>query len=64
MKWHLVAAELGDADHQKGLGDMYYNGQGVRQDYTEAAKWYRMTAEQGYAEAQYNLGFRYDTGPP
>ena len=62
MKWHLVAAELGDADHQKGLGDMYYNGQGVRQDYTEAAKWYRMAVEQGDAGGQNNLGFIYEEG--
>jgi TPR repeat protein len=35
---------------------MYYEGQGVPQDYAEAAKWYRLAADRGYPEAQYNLG--------
>ena len=41
---------------------MYYNGQGVRQDYTQAVQWYRKAAEQGDAEAQYNLGLMYYKG--
>ncbi|MEG2728313.1 MAG: tetratricopeptide repeat protein, partial [Mucinivorans sp.] len=40
----------------------YDIGQGVTQDYTEAAKWYRLAAEQGYAKAQYNLGLCYNKG--
>jgi TPR repeat protein len=44
----LSLAERGDARAQLSLGGMYYNGQGVRQDYTEAAKWTRKAAEQGY----------------
>ncbi len=32
------------------------NGEGVPQDYAEAAKWYRLAAEQGYATAQTILG--------
>ena len=43
----LSLAERGDARAQLSLGGMYYNGQGVRQDYTEAAKWTRKAAEQG-----------------
>jgi len=31
-------------------------GQGVRQDYAQAATWYRKAAEQGNAEAQFMLG--------
>ena len=41
---------------------MYTFGQGVPQNYTEAAKWYRLAAEQGNAQAQYNLGFLYAEG--
>src|SRR5271165_1671390 len=41
---------------------MYANGEGVVQDYAEAAKWYRKAAEQGYAQAQSALGFMYNTG--
>ena len=47
---------------QYNLGIMYYNGQGVPQDYAEAVKWYRLAADQGDAYAQYNLGVMYDNG--
>jgi TPR repeat protein len=33
------------------LGLLYEQGQGVEQDYDEAAAWYRKAAEQGYPEA-------------
>ena len=52
----------GDAKAQYNLGLMYYNGQGVLQDYKEAVKWYRKSAEQGYAKAQHNLGVMYEDG--
>ena len=35
---------------------MYFNGDGVPQDYKEALKWWRLAAEQGQARSQYNLG--------
>jgi TPR repeat protein len=41
---------------------MYANGNGVPQDYAEAAKWYRKAAEQGAADAQYTLGGMYEWG--
>jgi hypothetical protein len=41
---------------------MYREGQGVPQDYAEAAKWLRLAADQGLADAQYFLGFAYATG--
>ena len=47
---------------QYGLGYMYYEGQGVPQDYEEAVKWYRLAAEQGDAEAQCGLGEMYYGG--
>ncbi|MBT5159564.1 MAG: sel1 repeat family protein, partial [Alphaproteobacteria bacterium] len=40
----------------------YDDGQGVTQDYKEAAKWYLKAAKQGYAKAQFNLGVKYDDG--
>ncbi len=52
----LSLAEHGDARAQLSLGGMYYNGQGVQQDYAEAAKWTRKAAEQGYIPAQADLG--------
>jgi TPR repeat protein len=41
---------------------MHQNGQGVPQDYTEAARWYRLAADQGLADAQSNLGQMYTLG--
>ena len=41
---------------------MYHKGQGMRQDYAQAAKWFRRAAERGHAKAQYNLGVMYGTG--
>ena len=35
---------------------MYYRGEGIPQDYREAAKWFVFSAEQGNAGAQYDLG--------
>ncbi|WP_143226598.1 tetratricopeptide repeat protein, partial [Actibacterium pelagium] len=56
------AAEQGHASAQFNLGVTYYNGDGVTQDYAEAAKWYRKAAEQGDASAQNNLAKMYYNG--
>ncbi|MDA0313547.1 MAG: tetratricopeptide repeat protein [Gemmatimonadetes bacterium] len=55
-------ASAGDVAAQNDLGLMYYNGEGVPQDYVEAVRWYRLAAEQGFAAAQLNLGVMYDRG--
>ena len=55
-------AEQGDAEAQYTLGEMYYDGSVVSQNYAEAAKWTRKAAEQGHAEAQYFLGDMYYLG--
>jgi uncharacterized protein len=52
-------AEQGNAIAQSALGFMYDRGQGVPQDYPQAAAWYRKAAEQGNANAQGNLGSIY-----
>ena len=41
---------------------MYANGQGVPQDYAQAAVWYRKAAEQGDADAQTIVGVMYVNG--
>ena len=54
------AANKGDVRAQKRLGDMYADGVGVPQNYTEAIKWYCRSAEQGYEPALarlYGFGF-------
>lgn len=60
-EWRPLA-EAGDPDAQYQLGIMYYRGEGVMQDYREAAAWYQGAAEQGDTEAQLNLGLMYAQG--
>ena len=40
-------AVQGDAKAQAALGNLYFGGQSVRQNYAEAVKWYRKAAELG-----------------
>lgn len=47
---------------QSLLGILYHNGQGVAQDYAQAAVWFRKAANQGDADAQSNLGSAYSNG--
>ena len=56
------AANSGDTVAEFELGVLYDNGQGVPQDYAQAASWYRKAADQGNAGAQYSLGLLYDDG--
>ncbi|AXI45099.1 sel1 repeat family protein [Sulfitobacter sp. SK012] len=55
-------AEQGYPPAQYNIGVLYYDGNGVPQDFAEAEKWLRLAAEQGYVSAQYNLGLMYDKG--
>jgi TPR repeat protein len=56
------SAAHGDVRAEYNLGAMYYNGQGVPENYVIALKWYRLAAKQGNAEAEYNLGAMYYNG--
>jgi uncharacterized protein len=47
---------------QAHLGSLYRTGQGVAQDYREAAKWYLEAANRGNASAQFHLAMMYDKG--
>lgn len=65
---HQTLAELhnlaaaGDANAQLNMGGVFFEGQGVEQNYAEGAKWFRLAAAQGLAQAQFNLGMMYATG--
>jgi TPR repeat protein len=61
---HLLnpLAAGGDADAQYVLGCLYENGDGVRQDFAQAASWFQAAAEQGLAEAAAVLGVMYARG--
>ena len=48
-------ADQGDVTAQFNLGYRYFEGQGLPQDYAEAALWFRKGAGQGDAFCQYNL---------
>lgn len=52
-------ANKGDAVAQNMLGDMYYAGLGVAQDYRIAFSYFSDAAAQGYAPAQYNIMLMY-----
>jgi TPR repeat protein len=58
----LTRAQSGDVSAQMMLGDMFSAGEGVLQDYVEAAKWYRLAARRGNAESQLALGLLYSQG--
>lgn len=62
LREFLPLANGGNAHAQFHLGVMYYEGEGVPKDYSQAGDWYRKAAEQGYAEAQLALGVMYQYG--
>ena len=59
-------AELGLAEAQFYLGDIYRFGEGVPEDHARALKWFTRAAEQGEAGAQHALGdiYRFGRGVP
>ncbi|MGC1781146.1 MAG: trypsin-like peptidase domain-containing protein [Acidobacteriaceae bacterium] len=51
-----------NGDEQFSIGMLYVRGQGVPQDYAEAAKWIQQAADKGHAEAQATLGGLFELG--
>jgi len=62
LKETRALAEQGIPWAQFNLGVTYFKGEGVPQDFTEAARWYRLAAEQGNAQAQFVMGQMYWKG--
>ena len=67
FKWFKQAAEYGYVDAEAELGQCYEDGDGVDQNYAEAAKWYRKAAEHvpnlgGAGQGRNNLGLLYMAG--
>src|SRR5262249_46197250 len=54
--------EKGDGDAENRLAIDYFSGQGMPQDYGQAAKWFRLAAQHGNASAQFSLGSLYLNG--
>ena len=44
------------------LGNAYFNGSGVDQDYEEAVRWFKLAAENGEPDSMVHLGFCYQEG--
>jgi len=61
LEWRPLAEE-GNEIAQFNLGNSYYYGNGVPQNYKSAVKWYKLAANQGVADAQFNLGNSYYNG--
>lgn len=55
-------AEQGDVEAQNNLGDMYFEGTGVSQDYKQALKWLTKATAQGHAGAHKYLAGMYYSG--
>jgi uncharacterized protein len=56
-KWYKLAAEQGNSIAQAHLGDAYYKGKGVPQNYKEAVKWWEKSRLR-----EYSLGEAYRDG--
>ncbi|MCB1276147.1 tetratricopeptide repeat protein [Prosthecobacter sp.] len=50
------------ADNDLACALAYFRGDGIRQDFVEAARWFRMAADQGQTEAKFYLGECYANG--
>jgi TPR repeat protein len=57
-----ICKEVEDPNAQYIIGEMYYYGLGVKEDYAEAAIWFRKAAEQGNPESQFVIGKMYYYG--
>lgn len=55
LKWYKQAAKKGSPDAMSIIGDIYYIGDGVEQDYAEAFKWYSKAAKRGYNMAKIKM---------
>lgn len=56
------ADNYANAKYYHMLADLYYNGQGTRQNFTEALKWYTRAADLGSGQAAYRIAEMYRIG--
>src|ERR1043165_9664929 len=62
LKEFMPLAESGQATAEAAVGQMYFEGQGVKPDMKEAARWLEPAAIKGIARAQFLLGKLYLSG--
>lgn len=60
-EWLPLARE-GNPAAAYDVAQLYRRGQGVKQDFAQAARWYRVAAERSHPVAQYNLAVLYTIG--
>lgn len=58
----LERAQLGDAEAQTTVGEIFERGHGTAADFAAAAHWYERAADQGFARAQINLANLFELG--
>ena len=56
MEYFQLAADAGNAEGWRGIGNLYADGFGVEQDSGRALECYQLAAELGDAQAYYNIG--------
>jgi hypothetical protein len=62
LAFWLPQAELGDADAQAYVAEIYEKGLGTAPDHAKAAEWYARAAEKGHARARLSLAYLYEQG--
>ncbi len=62
LNYNIMMVEREDAYSMGMLGDRYYYGKNVKQNYAKAVEWYQKAAELGVELAQYNLAGCYEEG--
>ena len=55
IKWMQASANQGYADAQSNLGNMYYQGLAVMQDYTLALMWWTLAEQSGAKNIEHNM---------
>lgn len=58
----MEKAQLGDAEAQTYVGEIYEKGLGLPADYKTALSWYLKAADQSFSRAQINIGYLYEKG--
>lgn len=61
-KWYRTLADNGTPNEKTKIGNIFYKGEDITQDYKQAYELYSQAAASGDAEAQNNIGWFYQRG--
>ena len=56
MEWYQKAVDNGNTYGMIKIGDLYYHGNGVSQDYSKAMEWYQKAADNGNTDGMVQIG--------